>query len=631
MPKQVDNDDLLYMWKKIVGNTTKSINDAVAASELRRKVIKIVIQHCLANNRSIPAGSTFEDIRYTPWQDSLPDYVQGKYFWARNVIYYADGSIEYGPPYFDMGSQVVAETNLAVHEANETADEAERIAREAASASGQSRKVFNSTPTPPYDINDMWFDGAHGIIYLCSTAKAEGATFEQSDWTVYSRDVSNHFWYDSSGAHVAENQGDVTTGASQTISSSGTVLMQNGKVISSWTGTGSGNAAINFYDLSSSVARDADLIASYGRAGITHYINNVVAQALTASGLSFYNPESGVNHYLEAVFGSAGVNLYALGKLAMALTSGSTKFYDSDGVTELAEFGATQAQIGRDDGPHTSIGTAGMQVFRDGSQELAHIGYGLTYTDGGTANKPYYTFGERASGNIGAYSFVEGQDNVASGYFAHAEGALNTVSGHYAHVEGGGTLANTAAGYASHVEGSGNTTTTNAHYAHVSGIGNTARYEAQAIFGKYAPLGMSDDLFMVGNGTISGPSAAMRLKTDGHVEFAGAVGSGLRWKSRSEMCDLVKKLKAPTAAMPEPVPYNFTATLADTGSSIIYWGTTAGAEAAYCFGTICRMSTKVWHMFFMCNGKLYKSIFTWDGSSDTDTATTGAFNTTLIG
>lgn len=614
--------ELLKKTKKGLKEVIKNeVDEMIDDGEVGKGILKVVIEHCLANARNIPIGGTFEDIQYSAWQELLPEYVTGKFYWARIVTYYADGTVEYGPPYFDMGAQVTAEVNIAVQEAQDTADEAERIAQEAAQTAGASRKVFNTTPVPPYGVNDIWFDGPHGITYLCSTAKAEGESFAQSDWTEYSTDVSSHFWTDSSGAHIAENQGDVTTGASQTISSTGTVMMRDGKVITSWTGTGPTSAAINFYDCSSASERVGDLIASYGRAGITHYINNVVCQALTASGLSFFNPDAN-NHYLEAVFGPAGVNLYAAGVLALALASGALTFYDTDGVTELAEFGRTSAQIGKDGATHTTINSGGMEIFGgDGTEQLAHIGYGSGNNEsGGTSTKPYYTFGDRGSGAIGNYSVVEGQNNAASGAYSHAEGANNTVSGHYAHVENGGLLGNTAAGYASHVEGSNNTSTANASYSHVGGIGNRARYEAQTIIGTYAPYGNSDDLFMVGNGSISRPSAAMRLKTDGRVEFAGAVGTGLKWASRSEMCNAVSGLSLYT-------PYNFFASKVDSGGTDIYWADTAGATAALAFGTICKMDTTHWHMTFMAGGNLYKSIFVWDGSG----TTTGTFTTTLIG
>lgn len=263
----------------------------------------------------------------------------------RIVTYYDDDSVTYGEPQFDMSSQVVAETAEAVSAARAAADTAKTIADGALAAASTRRRVFNSTPTPPYDENDLWFDGVHGKTYLCSTSKEDGATFSASDWTLYSTDVSDHFWWDSSGAHVAENAGDLSSGASQTISSDGTVMMRDGKVVTSWTGSGYSSAALNFYDCSHSTPNSNDLIASYSRAGISQYINNILAMALTASGLSFYSPDA--NHYLESVFGSSGVNLYALGKLALMITSGGIQMFDSDGTSEMARFASDGARIGK--------------------------------------------------------------------------------------------------------------------------------------------------------------------------------------------------------------------------------------------------------------------------------------------
>ena len=366
---------------KIRNNLPKDIRQVTKEMEeegelnIGDEVDHIVIEHCLANNRVIPDGQTFADIQYTPWSTTMPTFVHGKFIWSRIVVYYKDGSVKYGDPYYDMGAQATAETVIAVRIAQDAADTAEDIAQAAAETAGEKRRVFNMTPVPPYDVNDMWFDGAHGVVYLCATAKGEDGTFSQSDWTEYSKDVSNHFWYDSSGAHVAENQGDVTTGASQTISSNGTVMMRNGKIITSWTGTQTGDAAINFYDMTSSVARNADLVASFGRGGITHYVNNIVCQALTPSGLSFYTPDS--NNHPEAIFGSSGVNLYANGQLGMALTSGNMKFYDSDGSTELAEFGSSGATIGRDGDFQAKIGSGEMNFkLADGSD-----GFKMTMSD----------------------------------------------------------------------------------------------------------------------------------------------------------------------------------------------------------------------------------------------------------
>ena len=357
----------------IRNETTKMVKDGEL--DIGNDVERIVIEHCLANNRVIPSGQTFEDIQYTAWSINMPTFVHGKFCWTRIVIYYKDGSVEYGAPYYDMGAQTTAETVIAVRIAQDAADTADEIAQAAAATAGEKRRVFNSTPAPPYDVNDMWFDGAHGVVYLCSTAKEEGQTFAQSDWTVYSTDVSNHFWYDASGAHVAENQGDVTTGASQTISSNGTVMMRNGKIITSWTGTRTGDAAINFYDMTSSVARNADLVASFGRGGITHYINNIVCQALTPSGLSFYTPDS--NHHPEAIFGSSGVNLYANGKLGMALTNTNLSFYTPDSNHH----------------PEAIFGSSGVNLYANGKLGMALTNTNLSFYTPDANNLPEAVFG----------------------------------------------------------------------------------------------------------------------------------------------------------------------------------------------------------------------------------------------
>ena len=44
------------------------------------------------------------------------------------------------------------------------------------------RRVFVVQPTPPYDVGDLWVQGTSGDIMRCSTAKATGAAYSQSDW-----------------------------------------------------------------------------------------------------------------------------------------------------------------------------------------------------------------------------------------------------------------------------------------------------------------------------------------------------------------------------------------------------------------------------------------------------------------
>ena len=43
------------------------------------------------------------------------------------------------------------------------------------------RRVFVTTPTPPYDVGDLWVQGNNGDIMRCATSK-EGGSYSASDW-----------------------------------------------------------------------------------------------------------------------------------------------------------------------------------------------------------------------------------------------------------------------------------------------------------------------------------------------------------------------------------------------------------------------------------------------------------------
>lgn len=216
----------------------------------------------------------------------------------------------------------------------------------------------------------------------------------------------------------------------------------------------------------------------------------------------------------------------------------------------------------------------------------------------------------------GNFSFTHGTDNSASGFGSFSSGGYCSAIGDYSFAEGNSCLASGVGSISIGLDNS-----VNGDYSFVTGIGNISRYEGQTIVGKFAPIATSDDVFLVGTGyNESNRAYAMRLKNNGRVEFNGAVGSGLTWDSRTEMVNIVKDLSLRK-------PYNFFASSTTSGGNTIYWGTTAGAVASNAFGTICRMSTTAWHIFFMCGGNMYKSIFNWDD----EPTKTGTFTTTLIG
>ena len=70
---------------------------------------------------------------------------------------------------------------------------------------------------------------------------------------------------------------------------------------------------------------------------------------------------------------------------------------------------------------------------------------------------------------VGAYSFAEGRNTLASGEYSHAEGASTTASGSASHAEGAST---TASGSASHAEG--RNTLASGEYSHAEGSSTKA-------------------------------------------------------------------------------------------------------------------------------------------------------------
>ena len=266
---------------------------------------------------------------------------------------------------------------------------------------------------------------------------------------------------------------------------------------------------------------------------------------------------------LNKIIGTDGseTQLYSNGAVAARLKSDGVALYDANGKN-VANLGSEVTQVGPSDGTHSVSDASGAKVY-SGSQLLSQAGYGKTKNEtGGTEQKPYYTFGTRKAGDIGAYSVVEGKDNIASGAYSHVSGKDNEAAG---------------------------------PYSFVSGHGNKATRDSQTVFGRYAKNPLNDDLLLVGNGTgTSNRSNAMRLKDDGRIEFAGAVGSGLAFGSESDMTSKVSDLELRK-------PYSF---YADSG-----WISDAGAAGSNAFGLMCKAYTTTWHFLFMSGGYVYKSIY----------------------
>lgn len=62
-------------------------------------------------------------------------------------------------------------------------------ANQAQDTADHKRRVFVTTPTPPYDVGDLWTQGSTGDLMRCKTAKTATQTYSASDWELASKSL----------------------------------------------------------------------------------------------------------------------------------------------------------------------------------------------------------------------------------------------------------------------------------------------------------------------------------------------------------------------------------------------------------------------------------------------------------
>lgn len=137
---------------------------------------------------------------------------------------------------------------------------------------------------------------------------------------------------------------------------------------------------------------------------------------------------------------------------------------------------------------------------------------------------------------VGAFSYAEGHDTIASGrtshaegsqtratgLSSHAEGSLTRATGSFSHAEGYGTR---ASGMSSHAEG--DVTIASGYFSHAEGEHTIAASSSQHVQGKYNIEDAEDKYaHIVGNGDNNVHSNAHTLDWDGNAWFAGDVYVG---------------------------------------------------------------------------------------------------------
>lgn len=273
--------------------------------------------------------------------------------------------------------------------------------------------------------------------------------------------VNEHFWYNSTGAHVTEvtqeeyEQSPSTAGGNVLITSQGMAVRDGTTELASFSGSQ----------------------AQVGESGSGHTI-------ITPQGLMIYG---GTGQYQLALIGyGEGVN--------------------QQGQTVLAPY----FSLG-DRAPNSVIGNYSMAEGTGNTAEgfCAHAeGYRTT------ANHIAHAEGESTTAN-GDRAHAEGQSTTADGVASHTEGYGSIAEGDYSHAEG---VDCTAEGVCSHAEG--NKTWAYGDVSHAEGDGTIASTTAQHVSGKYNLEDTSGDYaFIVGNGVSdSNRSNAITIDWNGNIE-----------------------------------------------------------------------------------------------------------------
>ena len=113
-----------------------------------------------------------------------------------------------GDLYYDkntgLGYRWVVENNAYSWTLIRDTGVAKALADAAAAQAAADGKVrcFVATPTPPYDVGDIWMQGDNGDIMRCITSRPEGAAYNASDWVKASK------YTDDTAANEAKHQAE---------------------------------------------------------------------------------------------------------------------------------------------------------------------------------------------------------------------------------------------------------------------------------------------------------------------------------------------------------------------------------------------------------------------------------------
>lgn len=104
---------------------------------------------------------------------------------------------------------------------NGTAWQLQNIPEEVFDAIDGKANVFVAQPAPPYDVGDLWVQGAGGDILKCVTAKATGESYAAADWekaSKYTDDsaLDNYYTKSETESYIQQNAERIVLGVTET-------------------------------------------------------------------------------------------------------------------------------------------------------------------------------------------------------------------------------------------------------------------------------------------------------------------------------------------------------------------------------------------------------------------------------
>lgn len=192
-----------WIWRTF-GTGQGFTADLLNAGKVRAEIVEIGANTSYEpgydpNAKETPAGaqakadaavSDFVTVTYNPNITNLQSQIDGKIYtwfantdpntWAEADRPKHDGDLWYKTDTKEL-FRYDSTSNAWQKIEDQTAIDAFNAAANAQDTADGKRRVFTTTPAPPYDIGDLWAQGTSGDLMRCEAARASGA-YNASDW-----------------------------------------------------------------------------------------------------------------------------------------------------------------------------------------------------------------------------------------------------------------------------------------------------------------------------------------------------------------------------------------------------------------------------------------------------------------